>query len=105
MINESFNNPGIVPLVNESSIIILNKGANVDAINLVIVRGNGSLGQEFLAVIIKLYIYLIVGRSKVDNRAFVVIYLFLVKFISLVFFMVNLSYILSILSMKYLQSY
>ena len=56
VINESFSTSGIVPQVNNSSIIILNKGANVGVINLVIVRGNGSLGEEFLAVTIKLYI-------------------------------------------------
>ena len=58
------------------------------------------IGEEFLAVIIKLYISVVVGRSKVDNIAFVVKYFSLVKIVSLVFFMVNLSYILSILSMK-----
>ena len=81
-------------------IIILNKGANVDAIDLVIVKGNGSLGEEFLAVTINLYISVIVGRSKVDSTSFVVIYFCLVKFVSFVFFLVNLSYILSISSMK-----
>ena len=53
-----------------------------------------------MAVTVKLYISVIVGRSNVDSTAFVDIYFFVVKFISLVFFMVNLSYILSILSMK-----
>ena len=53
-----------------------------------------------MAVIIKLYISVVVGMSKVDNTAFVVKYFSLVKFVCLVFFIVNLSYILSILSMK-----
>ena len=53
-----------------------------------------------MAVTIKLYISVIVGRSKVENITFVVKYFSLVKFISLVSVMVNLSYILSILSMK-----
>ena len=56
-----------------------------------------SLGEEFLAVTIKLYISDIIGRSKVDNTTFVVKYFCLVKLLSLVFFIVNLSYNLLIL--------
>ena len=40
VINESLSKPGIVPYVRDSSIIILNKGANDDAINLDLVEGN-----------------------------------------------------------------
>ena len=53
-----------------------------------------------MAVTIKLYILVIVGRSIVDNTSFVVKYFCLVKFVSFVFFIINLSYILSFLLMK-----
>ena len=53
-----------------------------------------------MAVTIMLYISVIVGRSKVDSTSLVAIYFFLVKCISLVFFMVNLLYILPNLLMK-----
>ena len=39
VINKCFSKSGIVPKVNNSSIIILNKGANIDAIYLVIDSG------------------------------------------------------------------
>ena len=49
-----------------------------------------------MSVTIKMYISVMVGRSKVDSMTFVVMYICLVKFVNLVFFMVNVSYMLSI---------
>ena len=66
VINENDSKSGIVQLVRNSLNIILNKVASVDAIDLVIVKGSRSFGEELLAITIKLYISVIVVMSKVQ---------------------------------------
>ena len=67
VINESDSKSGIFLSVSDSSIIILNKVASVDAIDLIIVKGSRSFGEEFLTITIKLYISVIVVMSKVQH--------------------------------------